>query len=142
MNFRHQAVAAVLSNPETKTAFLEKLAYESPIACQQFKEQVKGLSISSAGGGTSYKYSYYTGKSATDQLSSLSVKGRGNQASAAPGQLTLLSYNGSEWSGFLVEAGPYVKYLAPGFLVTPLVQALFGTKTGTLMLPALLLLLL
>ncbi len=123
-NFLTNAVAAVLSNQETKAAFDAEVARQS-----QTTYPNEGIKIESY-----YKFSYNL-KPATQGLSFSANSGPGQQPS---GFLPVLSFNGSEWSGLLVEAAKLVKYLPLGLITTALIQALFGTKAG----PALLILLL
>lgn len=83
---------------------------------------------------SSTKISYNLGP--IEQRLNISVSGR--PGPAATGQLNLISYNGTEWSGLLPQAAKIVKVLPVGILITALTQALFGTKAG----PAMLLILL
>ncbi len=127
VNFLTNAVAAVLSNDETKTVFNAELQRQS--ATSYPTEGVKLVSPT--------KISYNL-RPVAGQYMDLGLKPSPGQQPS--GQLTLLAYNGSEWSGLLVEAGKLVRYLPLGLITTALVQALFGTKAGAALLAVLLLL--
>lgn len=122
--FAINSIAAVLSNDETKSAFMGGISSIAPTA-----EVPGGMQIKSP---TVFSYTLQP----IEQRLSMSVSG--NPVTLPTEHFTLISYNGSEWGGFLPQAANIYKVLPVGILVTALVQALFGTKAG----PAILLILL
>ncbi|HNU06314.1 MAG TPA: hypothetical protein PKO33_01030 [Pyrinomonadaceae bacterium] len=124
IQFAINSIAAVLSNDETSAAFKSGLAAVAPTL-----ELPSGIEMKSYN-----KISYKLPP--IEQRLNLSVSGTANVPTGTC--LNLISFNGSEWGGLLPQASKIYKLLPLGLLLTPITQALFGTKAG----PALLLLLL
>lgn len=139
VNFRKNAVAAALLDEELKPAFLaevNKLGYQTPDGLPAYKMPA-GYSATKADG--TIRFSYNSGHSAISQLT---MSAKPSPGPAPAGQLSLLSYNGSEWNGLLAKAAPIVILFSPGGLTMALLQTLLGSRSGMILLPALLALLL
>jgi hypothetical protein len=121
--FLKQAVAATLADAEASPVFQQELA-----AAKQNAAYYQS--------GNTYNR---MGKSVAMQLSeSLSgIRSRGNPDQ--PNSLTIVGYDG-DWIGLLPEAARILQYFPIGIIVSALVQALFGTKSGLVLIPLLLLL--
>lgn len=116
VQFAINSIAAVLSNDETKSAFM---AGVSSIA-----------STASIPGGVQMESPYKISYNLAPIEQRLNISVSGNPTPTPLGHLNLLSYNGSEWGGLLPQAAKVYKVLPLGILISALTQALFGTKAG------------
>lgn len=131
MEFRKNAVAAVLANEITKQEFIAKLAEMG-----QTTHVTEGVQLISP---TTISYKL---KPIEDRLSISVTSGTAPPPSTGTTggggvQLTLLGYNG-DWVGLLPEAAKIIRYIPVGCVITALTHTLFGTKVGLLILAALL----
>ena len=124
VQFAINSIAAVLSNEETKSAFVSGIEAIAPTVTIP-----GGVEINSP-----YKISYKLAP--IEERLNISMSGQPNLPPS--NYLNLISFNGSEWSGLLTKASQIYKAIPLGLLLTPLAHALFGTKAG----PALLIMLL
>lgn len=124
VQFAINAIAAALSNDETATAFKSGLASVAPTYVVPGGVEIK-----------SYNQISYN-LAPIEQRLNITASGSPNVPPNT--YLNLVSFNGSEWGGLLPHAAKIYKALPLGLLLTPITQALFGTKAG----PALLLMLL
>lgn len=124
IQFAINSIAAVLSNDETSAAFKSGLSAVAPTLDIPGGVELKSYN----------KISYNLAP--IEQRMNLSLSGTPNVATMP--FLNLISFNGSEWGGLLPQAAKLYKVIPLGLLLTPITQALFGTKAG----PALLIMLL
>ncbi len=124
IQFAMNSIAAVLSNDETAAAFRSGLSAVAPTLKIPGGVEIKSYN----------KISY--NMAPIEQRLNLSSSGTPNVATTPC--LNLISFNGSEWGGLLPQAAKIYKVIPLGLLLTPITQALFGTKAG----PALLIMLL
>ncbi len=124
VQFAVNSIAAVLSNEETKAEFVSGITAVAPTFKIPGGIEIKSYS----------KISYNLAP--IEQRLNITMSGQPNTPPSS--YLNLVSFNGTEWGGLLTPAAQIYKVLPLGLLLTPLTQALFGTKAG----PALLIILL
>lgn len=123
VDFATKVLAAVLEYEETSAAFHAEL-----------KRLQQTTYVSTGLNWTYSKFTYNQGSIANKPLISISNKdGLPEGCGANQTSFTLICYDG-EWSGMLVEAAKLLKYLPLGLITTALIQALFGTKVGAMLL--------
>jgi hypothetical protein len=125
LNFTVNAIAAVLANEETAAVFRSVVEGGGEGGTRV------GLQITSP-----TTFSYNIGP-ASEKLA-MSVSSGPGDPNAPANQLILIGYYQGQWLGLLPEARGYLQKLPMGILVTALMQALFGTRLGPVLLIALL----